>query len=249
MSSGEIRVLIADDEKPARKRLQTLLKDNSGFKIIAEAENGDEVLKLIIEKSPEVAFLDINMPGASVFSTIPSLKNPPLVVFQTAYSEFGAKAFDINAVDYLLKPISRERFDQALEKISVSLNRGIPSGGTVDKKHTHEADLDVISVKSGDALRIVKVEKISRISFDEGFSFIHIIKEKLYSDKSLNYYEDLLGDHGFYRVSRTDIINLKYMEKLHPFFNGQYIVELTNSDKIHVSRRRVQGLKDFLHLN
>ncbi len=237
MSTNSISVLIADDEKPARIRLRSLLKNYSEYSIVAEAQNGDEVLRMIIEKSPRIAFLDINMPGASVFSTIPSLKNPPLVIFQTAYSEHGAKAFDINAVDYLLKPISRERFQQALEKLSLNLNL----------KTSPDSDLDVISVKSGEALRVVKVEKIRRIRFDDGFSFIHLGKEELYSDKSLNYYEELLSNRGFYRVSRTDIINLKYMEKLHPFFNGQYVVELTGNEKIRVSRRRVQGLKDLIH--
>lgn len=247
MSTHKIGVLIADDEKPARIRLRSLLKDHVEYSIVAEAKNGDEVLRMIIEKSPDVAFLDINMPGASVFSTIPSLKNPPLVIFQTAYSEYGAKAFDINAVDYLLKPISRERFHQALEKLSILMNQAPPHRSEDLEKSTHESNLTVISVKSGESLRVVKVEKISRIHFDDGFSFIHMGKDELYSDKSLNYYEELLGNREFYRVSRTDIINLKYLEKLHPFFNGQYVVELTGSEKIRVSRRRVQGLKDLIH--
>lgn len=247
MSSTGITVLIADDEKPARKRLLALLSGHSDYKIVAEAVNGDEVLKMIIEKTPMVAFLDINMPGASVFSTIPSLKNPPLVVFQTAYSEFGVQAFDINAVDYLLKPVSRERFNQALEKLFTALNKRPRQTNEIVEKPVKDKNPDVISVKSGEALRVVKVEKIKRISFSEGFSFIHIGKESLYSDKSLNYYDDLLSNRGFYRVSRTDIINLKYMEKLHPFFNGQYVAELTDGDKISVSRRRVQELKDLIH--
>lgn len=247
MSAAAIAVLIADDEKPARMRLRSLLKEYSEYSIVAEAQNGDEVLRLIIEKSPHVAFLDINMPGASVFSSIPSLKKPPLVVFQTAYSEYGAKAFDINAVDYLLKPFSRERFKQALEKLSLTLNLHSREWSDHQEKISTEPELNVISIKSGEALRIVKVEKIRRISFDDGFSFIHLGKEKLYSDKSLNYYEELLNNCRFYRVSRTDIINLNYMEKLHPFFQGQYVVELTGSEKVRVSRRRVQGLKDLIH--
>ncbi|MBI9100543.1 MAG: response regulator transcription factor [Spirochaetaceae bacterium] len=246
MSSQKITVLIADDEAPARNRLKTLFNDYSHYMITGEAVNGDEVLKLIIEKSPQVAFLDINMPGASVFSTIPSLKNPPLVVFQTAYSEFGVQAFDINAVDYLLKPISRERFKQALEKLESSLSQPETGAGPREKETGKEKALDVISIKSGEALRVLKVEKILRISFEDGFSFIHLGKERLYSDRSLNHYEELLKNSGFYRVSRTDMINLKYMEKLHPFFNGQSVVELTGGEKIRVSRRRVQGLKEMI---
>jgi DNA-binding LytR/AlgR family response regulator len=156
------------------------------------------------------------MPGASVFSTIPSLKNPPLVVFQTAYSEYGVQAFDINAIDYLLKPISKERFNQALEKLMLILNRD----PTTDTVHSKETVKDVLSVKSGETIRILKIEKISRFS---------------------------LEDKGFYRISRTDIINLQYMSKLHPMFNGQYIVEMISGDKIPISRRRIQGLKDIIN--
>jgi len=244
MSKEKVKVIIADDEAPARKRIKSLLIDNQEFTIIGEAENGDQVLTEIITKSPQVAFLDINMPGASVFATIPSLKNPPLIVFQTAYSEYGAQAFDINAVDYLLKPVSRERFNQALEKITLKLNMSSTSG--TESNTGREPVKDVISIKTGESLRVLKIEKITRLSFEEGFSFIHYGKEKLYTDKSLNAYEEILGDRGFYRISRNDMVNLLYISKLHPMFNGQYIVEMSSGDKINISRRRIQGLKELI---
>jgi len=242
MSADRITAIIADDEAPARKRIRSLLIDNHDFKIIGEAENGDQVLAEIITKSPQVAFLDINMPGASVFATIPSLKNPPIIIFQTAYSEYGAQAFDINAIDYLLKPVSKERFGQALEKIKLQLNKS----SETEKNTEREPVKDVISIKNGDSLRVLKIDKISRLSFEGGFSFVHYGKEKLYSDKSLNSYEELLNERGFYRISRNDMINLLYISKLHPMFNGQYIVEMTSGDKINISRRRIQGLKELI---
>lgn len=245
MSTNEMTILIADDEAPARKWLKSLLADHPNCNITAEAENGDQVLSEIVSKAPQVAFLDINMPGASVFSTIPSLKNPPLIVFQTAYSEYGVKAFDINAVDYLLKPISRERFNQALEKLRLNLNqnRDVPTG----EREQKAPPKDVLSIKSGESIRIIKIDKIYRLSFEEGFSFVHYGQERLYSDKSLNHYEEILENTGFYRISRTDIINLKYINKLHPMFNGQYIVEMQNGDKISISRRRIQRLKELIN--
>ena len=242
MSAHKITVIIADDEAPARKRIKSLLADNQDFRIIGEAENGDQVLTEIITKKPQVAFLDINMPGASVFATIPSLKNPPLIVFQTAYSEYGAQAFDINAVDYLLKPVSRKRFDQALEKIKTQLNIHSPKEQNTER----EPVKDVISIKSGESIRVLKIDKITRLSFEDGFSFVHYGKEKLFTDKSLNAYEEVLRERGFYRISRNDMINLLYISKLHPMFNGQYIVEMTSGDKINISRRRVQGLKELI---
>lgn len=244
MSSNIITVLIADDEKPARNRLKSLLKEHNNFQIVAEAENGDEVLSMLISKSPQVAFLDINMPGASVFSTIPSLKNPPLIIFQTAYSEYGVKAFDINAVDYLLKPISKERFKTAIEKLQLNIGLGSSESQAENKNES----IEIISIKSGDSIRVIKVKHIHKISFEDGFSFIYSGAERIYSDKSLNYYDELLKNSGFYRVSRTDIINISYISKLHPMFKGQYSVELKSNERINISRRRLQGLKELLAL-
>lgn len=245
MSASEISVLIADDEAPARKRLKSLIEGHSFLKICAEAENGDDVLKEIILQKPQVAFLDINMPGASVFSTIPSLKEPPLIIFQTAYSEYGVEAFEIDAVDYLLKPVSRDRFAKAVEKLLARMDRpavSLPEAESV----TEEQDSNVISVKSGEALRIIQIDSIRRISFEDGFSFLHCGTEKIYSDKPLSHFAELLEKKGFYQVSRSDIINIKTMAKLHPFFNGQYVVELNKGEKVHVSRRRAQKLKEII---
>lgn len=246
MHSKEINVLIADDEAPAIKRLRTLLSEDRRFNIVAEARNGDEVLKMIIEKSPAVAFLDINMPGASVFTTIPSLKKPPLVVFQTAYSEYGVEAFDIDAVDYLLKPVSRERFGQALSKLIQKIEMKGVSEKPFRDAPVPEPPRDFISLKTGEAITVLKINEITRLNFVDGLSFIHTKSKKLYSDLPLSHYEELLGNNGFFRVSRSDIINLKFMEKLHPFFNGQYIVEMSDGERIPVSRRRVQELKELI---
>lgn len=245
MSSHKITVLIADDEAPARKRLKSLLEDDCRFQIISEAENGDRVLSEIIGKNPQVAFLDINMPGASVFNTIPSLKKPPLVVFQTAYSEYGVKAFDIDAVDYLMKPVSRQRFSKALEKVFIRLNLDM-SYEEISAAQEKEPAKDVLSVKSGEAIRVIHIDKIQRISYEEGFSFIYTQGERVYSDKPLSYYCDLLGERGFYQISRKDIINLAFLSRLHPLFKGQYIAELLNGERMTVSRRRIQKLKELI---
>lgn len=242
MSTQLIKVLIADDEAPARTRIKTLLEPYKQLTICAEAADGDEVLRHIIEKTPDLAFLDINMPGASVFSTIPSLKNPPLIVFQTAYSQYGVKAFDIDAVDYLLKPVSRKRFDKALIKIMGRLGKS-EKNKTAEKPETRS---DVISVKTGESLRVIRIDTIRRISFEEGFCFIYCNSEKIYSDKPLSHFANQLENRGFYQVSRNDLISLKRLSRLHPFFNGQYIAELTNGEKLHVSRRRVQRLKELI---
>ena len=111
-----IKTLIADDEKHARERLKELLLAFEIFDITAEAATGDEALEKIIMHKQDVAFLDINMPGISVFNTLPSLSHPPIIIFQTAYSEYAADAFNINALDYIMKPFSRERFEKTVGK-------------------------------------------------------------------------------------------------------------------------------------
>lgn len=242
MPSNKINVLIADDELPARNRLKSLFKGYEDFKIISEAENGDEVVSKILIDKPDVAFLDINMPGASVFKTIPSFEKPPLIVFQTAYSEYGVKAFDVNALDYLVKPISRDRFKIAISKVKVAL------GAKHKAEDINGLPLDVISIKSGESISVVKIYEVERIGFEDGFSFIYTGKDRFFSDKPLNYYESILSGNGFYRVSRNDIINISCVNKLHPMFKGQYLVELENGEKIVVSRRRLPGLKSILKM-
>jgi two-component system, LytTR family, response regulator len=238
MSAKEITVLIADDEAHARNRLKTLLNDYPQLKIIAEAENGDQVLFSITKDKPDVAFLDINMPGTSVFNIISSIEKPPVIIFQTAYAEYGAKAFDIEAVDYLLKPVGKERFQKAVEKLLILFEK---EDLRVEKKHDK-----VLSVKSGETIRIVKIEEIYRISFEDSFSFIYFGSDKIYSDKTLNYYDEVLEGQGFYRISRNEIINKDFISKIHPLIKGKCIVELHNKDKVAVSRRRIQGLKDLI---
>ncbi len=241
MSSTIINVLIADDEAPARKRLRDLFSNYNNFKIVSEAENVEEVINQINIYKPDVAFLDINMPGASIFKSITQLSKIPLIVFQTAYSEFGVNAYDINAIDYLLKPISRERFKQSLDKITKVMNS---SQYLIQK---NELVKDVLSVKSGDTIKVIKIDNIYKISIKEGFSFIFTEKSEYFSDKSLNYYENYLNNMGFYRISRNDLINIKYITKLHTSTNGIYTVELFNGEKLNVSRRRIQQLKNYIN--
>lgn len=234
-----IKVLIADDEKHALLRLRLLLQNEKIFFIVGEAKNGDEVIQEIIKKKPDVAFLDINMPGTNVFSSITELKNPPLIVFQTAYSEYAVNAFGINALDYLLKPINEERFKITIEKIKKVLNQR-------QNAVKQENDLSSITVKTINAIKIIPVDEIIKITFEEGFSFIHTQEGRFLSDKYLNYYEKLLSGKGFFRVNRNELVNVKFISVIHPMFKGNYEIELNNNMKIKVSRRKIKSLKKVI---
>lgn len=232
---NRINVLLADDEPPARKRLKTLIEDIPQLNLVYEATNGDEALTGIVQYQPDLVFLDIDMPGASVFKTIPSLKEPPLVIFQTAYSEYAAQAFEIDAVDYLLKPVSRDRFAKAVAKVQELL---LPKPGLVDSGQ--------ITVKEGDAFRVVNIADIERVTFHDGFSFICISAGEILCEKSLVSLEEQLFEYGFFQVSRTDLVCLTKIVKIHPLFKGQYMVEMKSGSKVTVSRRRSGKLKDLL---
>ena len=240
-----IRVLLADDEKHIRERLKEMLKKYNIFTIESEAKNGDEVIKEIISKKPDVAFLDINMPGVSVFESIPSLKNAPIIIFQTAYSEYAVNAFGINALDYLLKPISEERLDQTVEKIKKEINAKLKKDNEESLKEI-PSDIENISVKNQGRIKVIPIDEVYKITFEEGFSFIYTYEGRFLSDKYLNYYEELLKDRKFFRVSRSDLINTKYISIIHPMFKGSYVIELKNGAKIKLSRRRAGVLKKLI---
>jgi two-component system, LytTR family, response regulator len=232
-----IHTVVADDERHARSRFCSMLKKYPDIQIIGEISDGDEFISLLHSEHIDLAFLDINMPGAPVFQTISSLPDPPLVVFQTAYSEYAIDAFGINAIDYLLKPVSRERLDACIEKVNHAL---------LMKKNKAGSPLKQLSVKYGSIMKVIKIPDIFIITAEEGFSFISTHEGRFLSDKSLKYFEQILSYSRFYRVSRTALVNLDYVKMLHPMFKGSYRLELNNGTKIDVSRRRMKGLKELL---
>ena len=214
------------------------------FDIVAEGSDGNEALDLIITYKPQVAFLDINMPGISLFQSIPSLNNPPLVVFQTAYSEHAAQAFDIEALDYLMKPVRFERLEKAVAKIRTRL-----AASTSDRVKSAEISgrpAEQVTVTVNGKTRVIATDDIIRISFENGFCYIYTTGEKLISDKFLNYYERKLSGGRFFRTSRTDIINLNQILMIHKLLPGMYSIELKNGMQIELSRRKAKTLKTII---
>lgn len=241
-----IKVLIADDEKHARDRLKELLQAYNNLSIEAEAATGDEVIQILITQDIDVAFLDIEMPGTSVFNTINSLKKVPLVIFQTAYSQYAVNAFEINALDYLLKPISEERLRQAVEKILNAETK--PQAPTAVETEVVKEKVSTLSIKVGEEIKLIDIDDIYKITFEEGFCFLYTAERRYLSDKYLNYYDELLSDNGFFRCSRNDIVNLKYIKSIHTMFKGSFLIELKNEVMIKVSRRRAKELKDIINV-
>lgn len=239
-----IKVIIADDEIHARERIKDLLARFDKFEIVAEAKDGNEALNLIITHNPDVAFLDINMPGISVFKSLPSLNNPPLIVFQTAYSEHAAEAFDIDALDYLLKPVRFERLEKTVKKITNRLSSS--NSKTAESSETTSENSDRISVKVNGRVKLIDTSDIIKFSFENGFCYIYTHSDKLMSDKFLNFYEEKLEGKGFFRTSRNDIVNLKAISAIQTIVSGVYEVELSDGSTVDLSRRKAQSLRKIV---
>lgn len=238
-----IKVIIADDEKHARDRLRELLEEYGLFNIAGEASTGNEALEMIVALKPDVAFLDINMPGVSVFDTISSLNDPPIIIFQTAYSEYATEAFNINALDYLMKPLGRDRLDQAVKKIRerLSIRNEIPRG-----KEPDQIKMESISIRDRGSIKIIHVKDIQKICFEDGLSFIYTSGKKYLSDRPLKHYEEKLKGSGFFRSSKASLVNLDFIEAIHPMFHGNYIIELKDKSRVDLSRRKAGILKKMI---
>ncbi len=238
-----MRALIVDDERLARKELIKLLEEHPSIEVIGEAMNADEAEQIINEQNPDLLFLDIQMPGRTGFQLLESLDSTPLVVFTTAYDEFALKAFEVNALDYLLKPIHPERLSEAIQKINEKeRSRG---GRPKDKKLGLE---DQVFVKDGDRCWFVSLTNIRLFESDGNYIKVYFDNNRPMIHKSLNALDEKLDERAFFRASRKHIINLSWVEGIEPWFNGGLIVKLKGGDKVEVSRRQAAKFKDMMSL-
>ena len=238
-----MRALIVDDERLARKELMKLLEEHPSIEVVGEATNADEADKLIEELNPDLLFLDIQMPGQTGFQLLESLDSAPLVVFTTAYDEFALKAFEVNALDYLLKPITAERLSEAVHKIHEK--ERTKAGRAQDKKLGLE---DQVFVKDGDRCWFVSLANIRLFESDGNYIKVYFDTNRPMIHKSLNALDEKLDERAFFRASRKHIVNLSWVEAIEPWFNGGLMVKLRGGDKVEVSRRQAAKFKDMMSL-
>lgn len=238
-----MRALIIDDERLARKELVKLLEEHPSIEIVGEAMNADEAEQMINELNPDLLFLDIQMPGRTGFQLLESLESVPLVVFTTAYDEFALKAFEVNALDYLLKPIQAERLSEAIHKIMEKERARIGRGA--GKKLGLE---DQVFVKDGERCWFVSLANIRYFESDGNYIKVYFDANRPMIHKSLNALDDRLDERAFFRASRKHIINLSWVEGIEPWFNGGLMVKLRGGDKVEVSRRQAAKFKDMMSL-
>lgn len=240
-----MRALIVDDERLARKELIKLLEEHPMIEVVGEAMNADEAFQMINELNPDLLFLDIQMPDKTGFQLLEMLDSVPLVVFTTAYDEFALKAFEVNALDYLLKPIQAERLAETISKVIEKEKNKTSSVRSDDKKLGLN---DQVFVKDGDRCWFVSLANVRLFESDGNYIKVYFDSNRPMIHKSLNALDEKLDERAFFRASRKHIINLSWVEGIEPWFNGGLMVKLRGGDKVEVSRRQAAKFKDMMSL-
>ena len=236
-----MKAIIVDDERLARKELSSLLENHPEIEIVDEAGNADEAVEKIDKHNPDVIFLDIHMPGKTGFELLEFLDRTPQVIFTTAYDEFALKAFDVNALDYLLKPIQVDRLSESINKIKTKL----PVKASADRKLSSK---DQVFVKDGEKCWFVKLEDVRLFESDGNYIKVYFDQFKPMIHKSLNALNEKLDDKCFFRASRKHIINLGWVASIDTWFNGGLLVELKGGEKIELSRRQSARFREMMSL-
>jgi len=255
MTKSEIKVLVVDDELLGRKRIRSLLREHADIKIAGECVNGSEAVEAIQNLKPDLVFLDVQMPETDGFGVVEMIgaENMPAVIFVTAYDKYAIPAFEINAVDYLLKPFDEERFNKAVERAKREIKR--QESPTEIKENLRKLLKEVknepkylrrIPVKSSGGTTLVPTEEIDWISASGHYLELHIGNETHLIRERLSIIETRLDPQIFMRIHRSTIVNLDRIKSLHPMFNGDQLVILKNGRELNLSRNYYDKL--MLHL-
>lgn len=240
-----MRALIVDDERLARKELIKLLEEHPSVEVVGEAANAEEANQMVNDLNPDLLFLDIQMPGKTGFQLLEELDFVPLVVFTTAYDEFALKAFEVNALDYLLKPIQAERLAETISKLTEKEKAKTTAAQSPDRKLGLQ---DQVFVKDGDRCWFVSLSNVRLFESDGNYIKVYFDANRPMIHKSLNALDERLDERAFFRASRKHIVNLSWVEGIEPWFNGGLMVRLRGGDKVEVSRRQAAKFKDMMSL-
>ena len=245
-----MRTLIVDDERLARKELMSLLQKYPNIQILGECTNAEEAKTEIEKQHPDLVFLDIQMPGMDGFDLLEELDYIPRVIFVSAYDEYALKAFEVNALDYVLKPIDPDRLEAALNKVDQPESAGestdISRSQTENTGRLYEDDQ--IFLKDGDKCWFVTLKDVRMFESEGNYVRVYFKDKKPLILKSLNNLEERLDNKLFFRCNRKYIVNLKWVENVETWFNGGLQLELKDGSKVEVSRRQASKFKDLMSL-
>jgi len=248
-----MRTLIVDDEAPARDRLRRMLTNIETVEIIGEAEDGVRAVEMIEELTPDLVLLDIQMPGLNGFEVIETLEDPPPVIFVTAYDEYAIRAFEINALDYLLKPFNRERLEKAIGRAQESAEEQGQGAVLVDRLGPFMQSLAAqghhirrLAVRAGDRIRVLEAEAADWIGIEREKVVVHAGDQAYLVRRTLAELESRLDPECFFRAHRSAIVNLSRVKEVIPWFKGSHKLKLTTGAEVELSRARARALRRVL---
>ena len=245
-----MRILIVDDEAPARNRLKRLLTDIGGIEVIGEAEDGVQAVEFIERDQPDLVLLDIQMPGLDGFGVIEALKQPPPIVFITAYDEYAIRAFEINALDYLLKPFSKERLEQAIhraQEVQADDQRfALRFTPLLENLANQGQYLARLAVRDRNNIRVLNVDEVDWFSVENEQVFVHVRGETYPIRRALADLETRLDSTRFFRTNRSAIVNLDRIKEIIPWFKGSHKLRLITGAEVDLSRAQARALRKIL---
>ncbi len=242
-----MRTLIIDDERLARKELMNLLSKHPEIEIIGECANADEAIKAIEEHNPDLIFLDVQMPGMNGFEMLKKLEVVPQVIFVTAYDEYAMKAFEVDAIDYILKPVEDIRLTEAIQKVvkTNALEEKLESNPAIFEGRLGQEDQ--IFLKDGEKCWFVSLKDVRLFESEGNYVRVFFNQSKPLILKSLNTLEERL-DHTFFRTNRKFIVNLRWVDTVENWFNGGLRMTLKDGTIVEVSRRQAARFRDMMSL-
>jgi two-component system LytT family response regulator len=255
-ATSTIRALIVDDEPLARERVRNLLAKETDIKIVGECANGTEAVETIDRERPDLVFLDVQMPELDGFGVLENVEpeNLPFVIFITAYDEYAVRAFDVHALDYVLKPFDRERFRDALDRARREIARGTAAEGALDRKlltllaelQDRKQSLDRLVIKSGGRVFFLRTEEVDWIEAAGNYVELHVAKDSHLLRETMSKLETRLDSGKFLRIHRRIIVNVERIKQLEGVTHGEYVVVLKDGTRLSSSRGYREGLHRLL---
>ena len=247
--TNKYSAIIVDDEELARRVIREYLSQHQIIEVAGESENGFEAARLIGQNKPDLVFLDIQMPKIDGFELLEILDHRPEIIFTTAYDQYAIKAFEQNAVDYLLKPFSKERFDEAADKAILRIRSKAKDKGVsqlIDYNHQNSGKLQRVVVKSGNKIHVIPCGKILFFEAQDDYVLIHTADGKYIKQATMKYFEDKLDPLVFFRTHRSYIVHADEIDRIELYGKESYLVFLKHGQKLPLSKSGYSTLKEKL---
>jgi two-component system LytT family response regulator len=251
----EITTLVVDDEPAARRRLSALMEADPEVRVVGECGDGIRAAEMIRELRPALIFLDVQIPGADGFGVLKEIadcRQQPVVVFVTAHKEYALPAFEVQALDYLLKPFRRSRFFEVLARAKLHIlrnseNRDVPRSQRQDRG-AQESSAELLLIKSRGRLLFLKMSDLKWVEAERDYVRLHLEKESHFVRDTMNNFQQRLNAQDFIRIHRSTIVNVNKIGEILPLIGGDYTVVLKDKTQLTLSRRYRASLDDFLRL-